>query len=50
MPEAILSDYFYGDESEQFVFFKLGRERSSKKISAMTSFVRNFPTTMWKAF
>ena len=23
MPEAILSDYFYGDESEQFVFFKI---------------------------
>ena len=23
MLEAILSDYFYGDESEQFVFFKI---------------------------
>ncbi len=23
MPESILSDYFYGDESEQFVFFKI---------------------------
>ena len=26
MPEAILSDYFYGDESEQFVFFKIPRQ------------------------
>ena len=23
MPEVILSDYFYGDESEEFVFFKI---------------------------
>ncbi len=23
MPEVILSDYFYGNESEQFVFFKI---------------------------
>ena len=26
MPEPILSDYFYGDESEQFVFFKIPRQ------------------------
>jgi hypothetical protein len=26
VPEAILSDYFYGDESEQFVFFKIPRQ------------------------
>ena len=26
MPEANLSDYFYGDESEQFVFFKIPRQ------------------------
>ena len=23
MPETISSDYFYGDESEEFVFFKI---------------------------
>lgn len=26
MPEVILSDYFYGDESEEFVFFKIPRQ------------------------
>ncbi len=26
MPEIILSDYFYGDESEEFVFFKIPRQ------------------------
>nr|WP_325254352.1 replication initiator protein A [uncultured Oscillibacter sp.] len=26
MPETILSDYFYGDESEEFVFFKIPRQ------------------------
>ncbi len=26
MPEDILSDYFYGDESEEFVFFKIPRQ------------------------
>ena len=26
MPETILSDYFYGDESKQFVFFKIPRQ------------------------
>ena len=26
MQESILSDYFYGDESEQFVFFKIPRQ------------------------
>jgi len=26
MPEPILSDYFYGDESEEFVFFKIPRQ------------------------
>ena len=26
MPEIILSDYFYGDESEEFVYFKIPRQ------------------------
>jgi len=26
MPEPILSDYFYGGESEEFVFFKISRQ------------------------
>ena len=26
MPEIVLSDYFYGDESEEFVFFKIPRQ------------------------
>ena len=26
MPEVILSDYFYGEESEEFVFFKIPRQ------------------------
>ena len=26
MPDPIISDYFYGDESEQFVFFKIPRQ------------------------
>ncbi len=26
MPEIILSDYFYSDESEEFVFFKIPRQ------------------------
>ncbi len=25
MPEIILSDYFYGDESEEFIYFKIPR-------------------------
>ena len=25
MPEVILSDYFYGDESEEFIYFKIPR-------------------------
>ncbi len=25
MPEVILSDYFYGDESEEFICFKIPR-------------------------
>lgn len=25
MPEVILSDYFYGDESEEFFYFKIPR-------------------------
>ena len=26
MPEAILSDCFYGDESEEFIYFKIPRQ------------------------
>ena len=26
MPEVILSDYFYGDESDEFVYFKIPRQ------------------------
>lgn len=26
MPDAILSDYFYGDESEQFIYFRIPRQ------------------------
>ena len=25
MPEVILSDYFYGQESEEFIYFKIPR-------------------------
>ena len=38
MPEVILSDYFYGDESKQFTFFKMPRQLIAdsqfKQISA----------------
>lgn len=26
MPEIILSDYFYGDEAEQFTYFRIPRQ------------------------
>ena len=26
MPDATLSDYFYGDEAEQFIFFRIPRQ------------------------
>ena len=38
MPEVILSDYFYGDESEEFIYFKIPRllitDQKFKHISA----------------
>lgn len=26
MPDVVLSDYFYGDESEQFIYFRIPRK------------------------
>ena len=26
MPEAAISDYFYGDEAEQFIYFRIPRQ------------------------
>lgn len=30
MQEAILSDYFYGDEAEQFTYFRIPRQLTLK--------------------
>ena len=49
MPEIILSDYFYGDESEEFVFFKIPRQLITnpkfKHVSTDAKTAARFPPT-----
>lgn len=45
MPEPILSDYFYGDKSEQFVFFKIPRQLiTAPKFKHVSTDAKGYPS------